>query len=112
MQPELTSLSAAELDALIASAVAERAKREPQVTMEQPKTIEAIIDPRWFVFPVGENSVVQIRHPGHGWLGFMFPPASRAQLLSLFLQHALMPVIKAEIITAAPPPAAGGGKMH
>jgi len=112
MQFELTSLSAAELDTLIGSAVAERAKREPQVAMEQPKTIEAIIDPRWFVFPVGENSVVQIRHPGHGWLGFMFPPGSRAQLLSLFLQHALMPVIKAEIVAAPTAPAAGGGKMH
>src|SRR3954468_8560837 len=98
MQPDLTSLSAAELDSLIAAAVAERAKREPQATMEQPKTMEATIDPRWFVSPVAENSGVQIRLPGHGWLGFMFPPASRAQLLSLFLQHALMPVVKAEIV--------------
>ena len=111
-QPDLSRMSAAELDGLIVAAVVERAKREPAVPMEQPQTIEAIVDPRWFVFAVGENSIVQIRHPGHGWLGFLIPPPSRAQLLSLFLQHALMPATKPGVAPPAPPPTPGGGKVH
>lgn len=108
--PDVKLLSTADLDALRDEITLERAKREPQVPMEQPKTLEAAIDPRWYLSMAEANSYLQLRHPGHGWVGFLIPPVSRAQLLSTLLQQALSPPVKVD----APPPAAstGGGTIH
>jgi hypothetical protein len=108
--PELKTLSAAELDALMLAISLERVKREPPVAMDQPATIEAALDPKWFVSMAGANTIMQLRHPGYGWVGYLIPPTSRATLAAVLLQHALLPPGKPD----APPPVAitGGGTLH
>lgn len=108
--PDVKLLSTADLDALLAAITLERAKREPQVPMEQPKTMEAAIDPRWYLSMANSNTFLQLRHPGHGWVGYLIPPASRAQLLSFLLQQALMPPAKNDAPHAVV--STGGGTVH
>ena len=108
--PDLNALSTAELDALLLSISLERVKREPPVSMEQPATVEAAVDPKWFVSMTGPNTFMQFRHPGYGWVGYMIPPTSRSTLVAVLLQHALMPPGKPD----APPTVVttGGGTVH
>lgn len=108
--PDVKQMSTEDLESLLDAIALERAKREPQVTMEQPKTMEAALDPRWHVSLSDSNTILQIRHPGYGWVGYVIPPASRATFISALLQHALMPPSKAD----APPPVVtmGGGTVH
>jgi hypothetical protein len=108
--PDVKSMSTADLDALLLAISLERAKREPAVTMEQPQTMEAALDPKWFLSLNGENAFLQIRHPGFGWIGYVIPPASRAALASFLLHQSLMPAPRPD----APPPIAstGGGTVH
>lgn len=108
--PDVKLMSTADLDTLRDAITLERAKREPQIPMEQPKTMEAAVDPRWYLSMADSNSILQFRHPGHGWVGLVIPPASRAQLLAFLLQQALSTPVK----TDAPPQAvsAGGGTVH
>ena len=108
--PDVKQMSTAELEALLNAIAIERTKREPQVAMEQPKTMEAALDPRWYLSLAESNTILQLRHPGYGWVGYVIPPASRALLVSFLLQHALTPAPKPD----APPPVAsmGGGTVH
>ena len=108
--PNLDSLSTAELDALLLAISLERVKRDPPVSMEQPATVEAAVDPKWFVTMTGANTFMQFRHPGYGWVGYMIPPTSRATLVAVLLQHSLMPPGKPD----APPTvvSTGGGTVH
>ena len=109
--PDLKNLSTADLDALLQAVSLERAKREPPVTMEQPHTMEAALDPKWYVSLSGPNTFLQLRHPGYGWVGYLIAPASRAALASFLLQHALLPPAKPD--APAPAPAvSGGGLVH
>lgn len=108
--PDVKLMSTADLDALRDAITLERAKREPQVPMEQPKTMEAALDPRWFLSMIDANTFLQIRHPGHGWVGFVIPPPSRAQLLAFLLQQALSPPVKPD--ATAQVASAGGGTVH
>jgi hypothetical protein len=77
--------------------------------MEQPNTLEAAFDPKWFLSPSGANSYLQMRHPGYGWVGYLISPASRAALTSFLLQHALMPPAQPQV---AAPVVSGGGVVH
>lgn len=108
--PDLDSLSTAELDQLLLAISLERVKREPPVSMEQPPTVEAAVDPKWFVSTAGANTFMQFRHPGYGWVGYMIPPTSRATLVAVLMQHALLPPGKPD----APPAVVmtGGGTVH
>ena len=107
--PDVKSLTTAELDALLQAISLERAKREPPVTMDQPRTMEAALDPKWYISLSGPNTFLQLRHPGYGWVGYLIAPASRAALASFLLQHALLPPANA----GAPAPAvSGGGVVH
>jgi hypothetical protein len=112
--PDLKQMSTADLDGLLEAVSLERAKREPPVTMEQPQTMEAALDPKWYVSLTGANTILQLRHPGFGWVGYVFPPPSRAALATFLLQHALMPPAPATPPPNAPPPVAssGGGSVH
>lgn len=110
--PDVKFLSTEDLDALLVAASLERAKREPAVPMEQPKTMEAAFDPRWFISMAEANTILQLRHPGYGWVGYVVPPASRAQLVTFLLQHALLPAAKPDAPVAAPVVSAGGGTVH
>ena len=108
--PDVKALSTADLDAMLLAVTLERAKREPQVPMEQPQTMEAAVDPRWYLSMADSNTILQLRHPGHGWVGFVIPAVSRAQLLSSLLQQALLPPPKSD--APAPVVAVGGGTIH
>jgi hypothetical protein len=112
--PDLKQMSTADLDALLESISLERAKREPPVAMEQPQKMEAAFDPKWYVSLTGPNTILQLRHPGFGWVGYVIPPPSRAALATFLLQHSLMPPAPAAAPPNAPPPAAssGGGTVH
>ena len=107
--PDVKSMSTEDLDELVRLIALERAKREPQVTMEQPQTMEAALDPKWYVSLTEANTFLQLRHPGHGWVGYVIPPPSRALLVSLLLQHALLPPAKP---SAPPLVTSGGGTVH
>ena len=108
--PNLDSLSTAELDALLLAISLERVKRNPPVSMDQPATMEAALDPKWFVSMAGSSTIMQFRHPGYGWVGYLIPPSSRATLAAVLLQHALLPPGKPD----APPTVVttGGGTVH
>ena len=108
--PDVKELSTEDLDALRDAIALERVKRKPDVSMEQPKTMEAAVDPRWYITLGEAGTFLQLRHPGYGWVGYLLPPQSRATLASFLLQHALMPAPKADT-----PPAVvstGGGTVH
>src|SRR5881396_2544054 len=92
--PDMKQMTTAELDALRDAIALERIKRQPEITMEQPTTMEAALDPRWYVTLAEAGTFLQLRHPGYGWVGYLIPPPSRAQLASFLLQHALMPAPK------------------
>lgn len=108
--PDVTQMSTEDLDALRDAIALERIKRKPEIPVEQPKTMEAAVDPRWCITPGEAGTFLQLRHPGYGWVGYLIPPHSRANLVSFLLQHALMPAPKAD----TPPPvvSTGGGTLH
>jgi hypothetical protein len=103
-------LPTAELDRLLEAISLERAKREPMVTMDQPQKMEAAVDPKWYLSQSGTSTFLQLRHPGYGWVGYVIPPASRAALVGVLLQQALMPAPVANAVPASP--VAGGGTVH
>jgi hypothetical protein len=114
--PDFAKMPAAELDALIAGAVKERTRRTDPHPEQPPKEFDATLNPAWFVFLAGDNTIFQIRHAGHGWVSIAIPPPERAHLLSLFLHHALIggPAKPAgERPGLVPvPPSGGGGTVH
>lgn len=107
---DVKTLTTGDLDALLQAISLERAKREPPVTMEQPQTMEAALDPKWYISLTGANTFLQLRHPGYGWVGYLIPPESRATLASFLLQHALLPAPKVDAPT--PVASSGGGTVH
>jgi hypothetical protein len=108
MAIDISKLNAAELDELIAEAAERRLDMKPYISYELPRSIGAIFDPRWVTHLHGENTILQLRHPGRGWVAFAFPPHEGAHLLSLFLRFALAPK-KPEDQAG---PASAGGTVH
>jgi hypothetical protein len=107
---DISKLTAAELDDLIAKAAERRAGLKPAVPNEPPQQAQAPIDPRWFCFMAEENTVLQFQHLGLGWISFLIPPHERANLLTLLLKQALIPAqAKVADIAAA---RSGGGTLH
>jgi hypothetical protein len=91
MNLDLDALTAAELDELIAAAAKRRATLAPPVPNANPQgEIQAISDPRWFLTAVPGGTLLQLRDPGHGWLNYHIPAATRAMLLTFLLQQALL----------------------
>ena len=88
-QEEIAALPTAQLDALIAIAAKERTKRADPLPAEAPKEFDATFNPAWSVFLAGENTIVQLKHLGHGWVAVAIPPTERAHLASLLLHHSL-----------------------
>ena len=111
-QAELEQLSSAELEALIAAAARERTKREPAVAMQHPTTFEAILDPRWAITLANPNTILQVRHPGLGWLAFVIPPNERAHIISVLLHFALVMPAPQQPQAPVPVPTTGGGTVH
>jgi len=119
MQIDISALSTADLDALIEAATKRRATLSPPVPATNPQgEIQAIGDPKWYLTPVPGGTLLQIRHPGHGWLNFHIPIVSRAYLLSFLLQQALIEPVTAKTSTTTatptpqPPVASGGTTVH
>ncbi len=108
--PDVKQMSTEELDALRDAIALERAKRQPEITMDQPTKMEAALDPRWYITLTEAGTFLQVRHPGYGWVGYLIPPASRAQLVSYLMQHALMPPPTPQ--APQPPVSTGGGTVH
>jgi hypothetical protein len=113
-QDEIAKLTAGELDALVAMAAKERARRPDPMPAEAPKEFEATFNPAWLVFLAGNDTIVQFKHLGHGWVSIAIPPPERAHLASLFLHHSLTAMQpKAGVPAPVPvPPSAGGGTVH
>jgi hypothetical protein len=107
---DITALSATELDELIAKAAARRATLEPPHAPQAPKQAEAIVNPQWFTCLVDPGTLLQIRHPGLGWLAFVIPPNERAQLLGILLNQALYR--PAGPTAAVPASVSGGSTFH
>ena len=113
-QEEIAALPTAQLDALIAMAARERTKRADPLAAEAPKEFDATFNPAWSVFLAGENTIVQLKHLGHGWIAVAIPPTERAHLASLLLHHSLIASKGAAgaPVPATLPPSAGGGTVH
>ena len=119
MSIDISDLSAAELDELIARAAARRATLEPVQSLQPPERAEAIVHPAWHTSPLPNGVLFMLRHPGLGWLAFALPHEHRAHLASLWLHQSLLykPV---ETPAPAVAPAAitpnfgtgGSGTMH
>lgn len=86
---DLEKLSAEELDGLIAEASEKRAQMNPPVPSERPTDVAAIVNPLWYVTPIPDGTLLQIRHAGLGWLEFIIPAAERLTLMSALLQQAI-----------------------
>jgi len=115
MTIDVSSLQAAELDQLIEAATKRRAALSPPIPATNPQgEIQAISDPKWYLTSIPGGTLLQIRHPGHGWLNFHIPTLSRAFLLSFLLQQALIEPAQAAATGAPPPPAtaSGGTTVH
>lgn len=77
-------LDAAEIEALIDQLAAARAALTPSAPMDvDARTrLRVLPDPRWIV-PADdryEGRVLALRHPGLGWLGFLFPRSEALQV--------------------------------
>ena len=83
-----------------------RASLSPPHSTDAPKKAEAIVNPQWFTCLVDPGTLLQIRHPGMGWLSFVIPANERAQLLGILLNQALF---RPTGPAASPPPSVSGG---
>jgi hypothetical protein len=109
MSPDLDSLSTADLDDLIARAVHARTQRTEPHPDKPPQEFEATLNPAWFVFLMGSNSIVQFRHAGAGWVSVAIPPPERAHLATMLTHHALLAPPPPQPAQAPPSLASGGG---
>ena len=113
MSIDISNLSVPELDQLISRAAKRREELNSPMPDAQPQgELRAVLDPKWYVSMVEAGTLLQIRDPGHHWLNYVIPPASRVVLLTHMLQHALFPKVEnlnAPVISA---PSGGGGRLH
>lgn len=85
-------LTAAELDTLIARALERRAQLLPAHAVDAPiGEISAVMDPRWKLGMDGDRAVLQLLHPGAGWLAFLIPPAERVHLVRVLFEQCVAP---------------------
>ncbi len=113
MSTDFDSLSTADLDALIARAIHARTKRGEPHPDKPPQEFEATLNPAWFVFLAGADSIVQFRHAGAGWISVAIPPPERAHLATMLTHHALLAPPPPQPAQAPPSLASGGGgKVH
>ena len=113
MSIDVSTLSVSELDSLIERATLRRAQLQPEVSQDWPKgELQAIFDPRWAATNVDTGTLLQIRHPGHGWLNFVIAAQTRALLIGALMQHALLPQVVAGAPAPPPTPSVGGSTVH
>lgn len=90
MTIDISGLNAQELERLILDASERRSQLEPKIQANAPTKFHALEGPRWYSFRNGEYTILQLRHPGLGWLAFALPAPSRAHLLRLLLDQQLL----------------------
>ena len=90
MSIDISTLSSAELDELIAQAGKRRAELEPAQSAQPPEQAEAVFTPAWHTSPLPNGVLFMLRHPGFGWLGFVLPHEHRVHLVSLWLHQSLV----------------------
>lgn len=120
MTIDISTLSAEQLDELIAKAAKRRAELEPSHATQPPPQCEAILNPAWHTAPAPTGVLFMLRHPGLGWLGFVLPHEHRVHLTSLWLHQSLLyrPPEPAAPVADAPVPsppnlgAGGSGTLH
>lgn len=112
MNVDLSKFKADELDDLILQAAKRRAHLQPAIPNEPPKEVDALIDPRWFTVLQDENTILQIQHPGFGWITAIIPPHERANLLTVLLRQALTPPLAKASAAQMPATSSGGGTVH
>ena|SRR5579863_6075412 len=119
MPIELSTLSAADLDALIAAAAKRRAELKPEPPAQPPEQCEATLNPAWHTSPLPQGALFLLRHPALGWLGFVLPHEHRVHLAMLWLHQSLLhkPAETANnpVPPVAPPPnvgTGGSGTLH
>jgi hypothetical protein len=78
---DFAAMDAVEIDALIARAARSRAQIEPKIPLQHPDHAREVFKPAWWTCLNGENTILQIRHPGMGWITNVLCPHDRAQLL-------------------------------
>ena len=113
MSIDISNFSVAELEALIERATKRRAELPPEVSQDWPKgEVQAIFDPRWAATNVPAGTLFQIRHPGHGWLNFVIASPTRALLVGVLMQHALLPQANKDVSALPPAASVGGSTVH
>ncbi|MCU6502224.1 hypothetical protein LPN04_30965 [Rugamonas sp. A1-17] len=79
---DIASLTAAQLDDLIAAAGKRRALLAPVVSTERPPApVDALIDPMWFIQGLELGTLFQFRHTGFGWISLVIPLSGRSVML-------------------------------
>ena len=93
--PDISELSASEIDAVIAQILIIRPAMLPAQPAEPPSYSSALADPAWRAFlDMGTGmSIVRLCHPALGWLDFALPAMERAKLAGVLVTHSLTPII-------------------
>lgn len=86
------------LDRYIAELVLARSLLAPEHPPKWPsgQTVQGIIDPAWTTeLDMGSmGSILHVRHPGLGWLHFLFPRHEAAHLVSLLTAQIGVPTFQ------------------
>ncbi len=117
MSLDISKLSAAELDELIAKAAERRAQLKPDHPLEPPKVVRsALEDPAWYTGPIqtdaGLRIALQVRHYGFGWLTFAMPPLEIAKLMNYWTNALAQAAAGTLVFGAGARPGASGGQLH
>lgn len=112
MKIDLDSLDAAGLDALIKAAGKRRAALNQPHPDKPPQPAEAILDPRWFLSQSDLGALLQVQHPGLGWVSVVLPDAEANHVLSLLLRMALDSRRGGRDAAVAGTATLLGGKLH
>ena len=106
---DITKLSPAEVDELIAKLAEHKAKTAPCSTDQPPEGLDAVIDPMWRIWSNDRGSLLCFRHSGLGWVGFDIPHAERSALLAALLNGALIRPATAPTSSTVPTPTTASG---
>jgi len=89
MKQDLSKLNAQELDELITEACELRERKLPEINRDRPINPSlGVTRPTWWCEPFEGGMLLQLRHPGYGWLNFTFSPMDRVSILSALLAQA------------------------
>lgn len=115
MNIDLSALSASELDELIAEAADRRANLNPEVSLEPPQSVARVMHFAARATKTVDGTLLQLRHPGLGWVAFQLSPEVRAELAKLLVDQATSQGNEAELVHRPGPTSKGGagsGNLH